>query len=91
VDSTRVPRPDVLRVTVARPARRARNALIGAAVGAGIGFGGTGLLLAATGGSDDTDGIFMRGILAGAAVGGAVGAAFPPGATVYRAPRRSTP
>jgi hypothetical protein len=84
VDATQIPRADVVRVTVVRQARRARNAAIGAAVGAGVGLGIAGILLAATGGSDDTTGILVRGLLAGAAVGGAAGAAFPPGTTIYR-------
>ena len=52
---------------------RAKSTLIGTAVGAGVGAGGAAILLAATGGSDDTTGILGNGILIGAGIGAIIG------------------
>ena len=74
-------RSNVLRISLREHSKRARNALIGAAVGVAAGVG----LMEREAG--------YAGAVAGtvvfvAAVGAGVGAAFPGSRTIYRAPRR---
>jgi hypothetical protein len=56
-----------------RGGARVKSALIGTAVGAGIGVGGAAIALGSTGGSDDTTGILTSGILIGAGIGAVIG------------------
>ena len=55
---------------------RAKSTAIGGAVGAGVGLGTAGILLASTGGSDAGEAILTIGALIGAGVGATLGAAF---------------
>jgi len=78
----------VLRVSLREHSKRARNALIGAAVGAGAG-----LALGAAGdrGIHETgEGNFAKAIFTpiGAGAGAGIGAAMPSYETIYRAPKR---
>jgi len=81
-------RSNVLRISLREHSKRARNALIGAAVGAGAG-----LALGAAGdrGIHETgEGNFAKAIFTpiGAGAGAGIGAAMPSYETIYRAPKR---
>lgn len=52
---------------------RGKSTAIGAGVGAGVGAGGAAIALGATGGSDDTSGIVISGMLIGAGIGAVIG------------------
>jgi len=72
----RIARADVRRLyTVDGGRSRGKSTAIGAAIGAGAGAGGAGILLGATGGSDETNAVFAIGIAIGAAIGAGIGAA----------------
>jgi len=84
--SLTIERPNVLRVSLREHSKRARNALIGAAIGAGTGVV-LGLVAANTGVHETGEEYFFMGlsvpILGGAGAG--LGAAIPSYATIYRA------
>ena len=79
-----IPQSAVAEVRKTR-SRLVRVAQIGA-LGAGIGIGIAAALLAATGGSDETEAIVVTGAAIGGGIGAAAGAALPSGSTVYRRP-----
>jgi hypothetical protein len=66
---------DIQRIYRLGGGSRVKTAVIGTAVGAGVGAGASLVLLGATGGSDDFNGILGTGILIGAGIGAALGAA----------------
>jgi hypothetical protein len=83
-----IERARVMRISLREHSKRARNALIGAAVGAGAG-----LALGAAGdrGIHETgEGNFAKAIFTpiGAGAGAGIGAAMPSYETIYRAPKR---
>jgi len=77
--TTDLERDDIQKIYQLRGGSRGTSALIGTAVGAGVGAVAALALLGATGGSDDTTGIIGRGTLIGAGIGTALGAAFGKG------------
>jgi hypothetical protein len=60
--------------TSTRAGSCAKRVVLFTLLGTGVSLGAAGILLASTGGSDDTGGILTRWALFGAAAGGAVGA-----------------
>jgi hypothetical protein len=86
-EERRIPRSEVFRVSVRIPSRRARNALIGLAVGGGLGAGVGAALFYRTGGIDFAQAIIGGTTVIGAGIGAGTGAAFPGYATLYRAPK----
>jgi hypothetical protein len=80
-----IPRADV--VEVRRPPSRLRRAAEFAAIGAGTGIGVAAALLAATGGSDETAAIVIKGAAIGGVIGAAAGAAAAKSRVLYRAAR----
>ena len=72
-----IPSSDVKKVSRYGGGSRGKSVAIGAAAGAGAGAGIGGILLASTGGSDNTGGVIAPFIAAGAAIGGVLGALLP--------------
>jgi hypothetical protein len=91
-DEVAIPRADVFRVTSREQTKRKRNALIGAAIGAGVGGLAAALIGASLIGevSDEefVGGAVVPGVALGAGVFGVLGAAVPSYQTIYRAERR---
>lgn len=81
-------REDVLRVTLQEHSKRLRNALIGAAIGAGAGVA-IGAATVDSGPQESGEGNLGKTLfgLIGAGAGGGVGAAIASRPTVYRAPK----
>lgn len=77
--TTDLNRDDIQKIYQLRGGSRVTSALLGAAIGGGVGAGAALALLGATGGSDDTTGIIGRGTLIGAGIGTALGAAIGKG------------
>lgn len=73
-------------LSVQRPKSRGKSVAIWTAVGAGAGLAVAGVLLASTGGSDETGEVFGLGLVLGAAPGAAIGAVISGPETLYKAP-----
>ena len=68
-----VDKADVKKIYSVGKGSMGKSIAIGTAIGAGVGFGGAGALLGATGGSDSTATIFAIGTAIGAGIGAALG------------------
>jgi len=80
-------RADVREVRIRTGKDRLRKTGIGAAIGTAVGLAIAGIVLAATGGSDETGIILAGGAFYGGAIGAGVGVALPEGWwTIYRRP-----